>query len=106
MKHDVTVKNEAERLIEAFKACVKSKLMTIRGQIDGDTRNLYHDLGVDQLLDWITDRTHLMVSNERTLRSHIDSMSSELHRKTNELEQIRNGNLIPRSLPSEERARL
>ena len=106
MKHDVTVKNEAERLIDAFKASVKSKLMTIRGQIDGDTRNLYHDLGVDQLLDWITDRTHLMVSNERTLRSHIDSMSSELHRKTNELEQIRSGNLIPRSLPSEERARL
>ena len=80
--------------------------MTIRGQIDGDTRNLYHDLGVEQLLDWITERTHLMVSNERTLRSHVDSMSSELHRKTNELEQIRSGNLIPRSLPSEERARL
>lgn len=80
--------------------------MIIRGQIDGETRTLYHDLGIDQLLDWITDRTHLMVSNERTLRSHIDSMSSELHRKTSELDQIRSGNLIPRSLSSEERARL
>jgi hypothetical protein len=47
-----------------------------------------------------------MVSNEKTLKSHIESISVELHRKTNELEQIRSGNLIPRSLPSEERARL
>jgi hypothetical protein len=72
----------------------------------GGSKGIYNEVSVDHLLDWISDRSHQLVSNERTLRAHIETLTGDFHKKANDLDLIRSGNLLPRSLPSEERARL
>jgi hypothetical protein len=58
LKHDVIVKSEIERQLDGFKLTVKAKLIKIKGQIEGEERGIHQDVSVDNLLDWISDRTY------------------------------------------------